>query len=424
MKYIFYISFILSLVSYGQQSWQAVPNVNSNTGNQRFDDVFFLNDNLGWAANGFYAAVFKTEDGGLTWSEQLSESSLGSSHYFRNIEFLNENIGFLGTLNGKFYKTIDGGTNWTLENSISPNPTAICGINTVGSNTVYGCGAYFTPAHIIKSTDSGNTWTYIDMSAYADALVEIKFLTETHGYAAGKNAIGGLILETLDGGSTWTEIYNSNIAGDYVWKLQILHSNQSVIFGAVTSVSPHPGKLIKSNDSGTTWNSFDAPETDIQAVGFINESQGWMGGHNTGFYETLDGGQSWNNLNVGSNLNRIFVLNETLAYASGTTVYKYTDQNLNTDDYEESSRIPLNVSINKNPVSNTLELSIGFESDDNLLIEIYNINGQFIKRLSREIITQPITKDYSFNVSDFSTGIYILNFHSNTGRSSLKFTKL
>ncbi len=87
----------------------------SNGNNQRFDDVFFLNNDLGWALNGSNAAVYKTTDGGDTWINQLSELTpiLPGNYYFRNIEFLNENIGFVGTLNGVFLKTVDGGTNWT-----------------------------------------------------------------------------------------------------------------------------------------------------------------------------------------------------------------------------------------------------------------------------------------------------------------------
>ena len=66
---------------------------------------------------------------------------------------------------------------WNLV-SISPNPAAICGLDCVGTSTVYGCGAYFGPAHVIKSTDSGDTWQFIDMSAYATALVDINFIDE------------------------------------------------------------------------------------------------------------------------------------------------------------------------------------------------------------------------------------------------------
>ncbi|MBL7559981.1 T9SS type A sorting domain-containing protein [Olleya sp. YSTF-M6] len=407
-----------------QTSWQPTPNSINNTNNQRFDDVFFLNDNLGWAANGFYAAVYKTTDGGLTWSEQLNQTDLGSSHYFRNIEFLDENIGFLGTLNGLFYKTIDGGVTWTSVTTIAPNPAAICGLDTVGTNTIYGCGAYFNPAFIIKSTDSGLTWQYIDMSVYADALVEIYFLNDTVGYVAGQNSNGGTLLKTEDGGNTWIEIYNSNTPGDYVWKIQVLESNTDYIFGAVESTTTALGKFIKSTDAGNTWFAADAPETQLQAVGFVSETHGWIGGHTTGFYETTDGGLTWTNLNIGNNLNRIFIVSSTLAYAAGTTIYKYTDQTLGTTDLAVKAKSPLQIKLTKNPVNDFLKFTIHFKANDNLLIELYNTNGKYLKRLTREhITTSNDNKNYSFNVKDLASGIYYLDFHNNSGRQTVKFIK-
>ena len=423
MRLIKFIFLLISLSSFSQ-TWQAIPNIDPNLNGQRFDDVFFLDENIGWAANGYYASVYKTMDGGLFWTEQLNQAMLGGDFYFRNIEFLNSDIGFLGTLNGTFLKTIDGGDTWTIVTNITPNPVAICGLDTVGASTIYGCGAYFSPAHIIKSNDRGATWEFIDMSSYADALVEIYFLDENIGFASGKNAGGATILKTIDGGSTWTEIYNSNIIGEYVWKLQVLENSPNVIFGAVESVSPILGKLIKSIDSGTTWSSFDAPETGIQAVGFISENHGWMGGHTTGFHETLDGGVSWTDLNVGSNLNRIVILNSTLAYASGAGIYKFTEESLSTESFIEAERESLNIHILNNPVTTNLEFSINFKKADNLLIELYDSSGRFIKRLTREIIdTSNYEKKYSFPIEDLASGIYIVDFHNNTGRESRKFIK-
>lgn len=423
MKLLQFLFFLFFISINAQSTWQPAPNAFSNPNGQRFDDVFFLDENVGWAANGFYARIYKTTDGGLTWSEQLNETDLPGGYYFRNIEFLNENIGFIGTLNGTFFKTIDGGLNWTEVTNISPNPNAICGIDAVGTSTIYGCGAYFNPAHIIKSTDSGDTWTFIDMSAYASALVEVLFLDENIGFAAGRNSNGGLILKTIDGGLTWAEIYNTNVSGEYVWKLQTLVGNTDIMFGAVSSVSPNNGKLIKSIDAGFNWNSFESVETEIQAVGFITENHGWMGGHTTGFQETLDGGQTWTDLNIGNNLNRIFIINSTTAYASGTTIYKYTEDTLGTEDLALGNYEHLEIKMFENPVESFLKFTINFESDDNILIELYDINGKFIKRLSRDIILQPILKTYNFNVSELSSGAYFIDFHNNSGRSSLKFIK-
>ena len=43
------------------QTWQPLTSILSNTisSNQRFDDVFFLNENLGWAANGYFQKYLK-----------------------------------------------------------------------------------------------------------------------------------------------------------------------------------------------------------------------------------------------------------------------------------------------------------------------------------------------------------------------------
>lgn len=404
------------------QTWEPLNGIPSNTlaSNQRFDDVFFLNANLGWAANGGFSEVFKTTDGGANWVSQVTGATLGSYHYFRNIEFLNENIGFLGTLNQKFYKTTDGGTTWSLVTNITPNPVAICGLDCAGTSTVYGCGAYFGPAFIIKSTDSGNTWQFIDMSAYANALVEINFIDENIGFVSGNNTTGGVILKTTDGGTTWTQILNTATNGDFVWKLQILNSNNNVIFGSVESAGPNPGRLAKSTNGGSTWTFQNAPEIIVQAVGFVDENHGWMGGHTTGFYETINGGTTWTNTGVGSNLNRIFFIGNT-AYASGRTIYKMSNI-VSSSDFTEQDRVNLDLKVAPNPVNDKLNIEINFLAEDHILIDLYDNTGKLVKKLIKEDITTIGIKKYSFDFP-YSSGTYFIDFHNNTGRQSSKVIK-
>ncbi len=419
MKILFFLFLLISNFLFSQ-TWQPLTSILVNGNNQRFDDVFFLNENLGWAANGYYSAVYKTIDGGANWSLQTTGALLGSPHYFRNIEFLDENIGFLGTLNQKFYKTIDGGTTWTLVTNITPNPQAICGLDCVGTSTVYGCGAYFTPAHIIKSTDSGNTWQFIDMSAYADALVDINFINENVGFVSGGNATGGVILKTTDGGVTWTQLLNTGTNGDYVWKLQFLNSNNNVLFGSIESAPPNIGRLAKSIDGGQNWTLHTAPENMIQAVGFLDENHGWMGGHTTGFYETFNGGASWTNTGIGSNLNRIFFVGN-IAYASGTTIYKMSSL-LSNSDFVEQNRIDLNIKVSPNPVADKLNIEIDFLAEDHILIDLYDNAGKLVKRLIKDDINSIGIKKYSFDFP-YSSGTYFIDFHTNTGRQSSKIIK-
>lgn len=428
MKKILFPVLLISVALQAQLQWRPLASSITNIDNQRFDDIFFINENLGWAANGAYAAVYKTTDGGATWTTQVTEQSLGGNYYFRNIEFLDENIGFLGTLNNLFLKTNDGGTNWVPVTNLPNNPGAICGLDAVGSSTIYGCGAYFSPAFIIKSSDSGETWTSKDMSAYATALVEILFLDENNGYASGADSTGGIVLKTTDGGENWTKIFSSNITGEYVWKLQILASNSNVIFGSVEANAPNNGRMIRSLDAGANWISKEVPYTSVQAVGFLTETHGWMGGYtstigtNFPFMETQDGGETWTDAGVGGNLNRIFFLSNNLAYASGATVYKFSEGSLSNDSFTESTRVPLNVKILPNPVKDKLNIAIEFTSNDHIVLEIYDATGKFIKSLKVDTIEKAGIKNYSFDFP-YASGAYLLNLHNDTGRQSVKFVK-
>ena len=258
------------------------------------------------------------------------------------------------------------------------------------------------------------------MSAYASALVEINFIDENIGFASGNNATGGVILKTTDGGTTWTQLLNTGTNGDYVWKLQILNSNNNVLFGSVEAVTPNPGRLAKSIDGGLTWTLQNAPESVVQAVGFLNENHGWMGGHTTGFYETLDGGATWTNTGVGSNLNRIFFIGNT-AYASGRTIYKMSSL-LSNSDFEEQDRTNLKVSVSPNPLSDKLNIEIDFLAEDHILIDLYDNTGKLVKKLIKDDINSIGIKKYTFDFP-YPSGTYFIDFHTNTGRQSSKIIK-
>ncbi|MEL6810769.1 MAG: T9SS type A sorting domain-containing protein [Bacteroidota bacterium] len=400
---------LISFIGYGQ-SWFELPNAPAGQG--RFDDVFFLNEDLGWAANGPSGRVYKTTDAGQNWQLQYTHPG-----YNRNIEFLDENIGFLGTLESIFYKTTNGGDTWE-QVSMSPNPNAICGLDAVGTSTVYGCGAWFSPAHVIKSTDAGENWTYKDMSAHAEALVEVLFIDELHGYVSGASDQGGIILETLDGGDSWTEIFNTNVQGDYIWKMQLMENN-TLIIGSVQSNSQ--GKLVRSADSGATWEVYNAPENFVQAVGFVTPQRGWMGGHNTGFHETNDGGQTWSDIGLGFSLNRFFFIDSSVAYCSGETIYKYEDE-FGISDFGGAKREDLKIVVAPNPVKDELVVEIHFEYTDNLLLDLYDLNGRWIKRLKRDQIPGPEIKRYTFDFN-YPAGSYFLDIHTNNGRRTRSLIK-
>ncbi|MCT4647306.1 MAG: YCF48-related protein [Carboxylicivirga sp.] len=124
------------------------------------------------------------------------------------------------------------------------------------------------------------------------------------GYAAGTEFHGsvdapGIILKTTDSGDTWTQIYPKSGA-DYVPAITcVWFVNENVGYAGVAN------SLIKTTDGGQTWaevtNLPDNTNLVITFVEFYNENTGIVqalreqGGD---FYITRDGGASWTKANT------------------------------------------------------------------------------------------------------------------------------
>ncbi len=87
-----------------------------------FDILILLDGSTGWICGEYlglphYASVFKTTNGGTTWTEE----PLGTDETMQGIFFTDElngwTVGNNGNNDGAIYHTTDGGNNWTSENA-------------------------------------------------------------------------------------------------------------------------------------------------------------------------------------------------------------------------------------------------------------------------------------------------------------------
>ena len=261
MKVIFSLTLFLFIYNISAQSpWLAT----TSTLISRYDDISFISPDTGWAAGGSNGFISHTTNGGATWLIQKNlPGSYPSGGYVRSIEFADKNIGFAGGLEfsgqNVFFKTTDGGVNWTdISSVITGTNRGICGICCVNTNVTYAVGVFSTPAYVLKTTNGGLTWTQINMSAYAGSLVDVQFIDANNGYVTGQsniNSEGALILKTTDGGVTWTKVFTSNISGEYVWKIQNLNGTNwyASIEAAVLPLATTNNVFLKSVDGGNTW---------------------------------------------------------------------------------------------------------------------------------------------------------------------------
>ncbi|GMQ81014.1 MAG: hypothetical protein BMS9Abin05_0444 [Rhodothermia bacterium] len=316
--------------------------------NRRHDDVAFINESEGWIVN-LEGKVYGTKDGGSSWELLHNNLFVG----FRSVAFANDRIGYLGTLSpgSVLLQTFDGGRNWiNLTDRIKgTTPQSICGLWAVDENTIYGVGAFFGGPWLVKSTDGGVTWTSKVVGAGAKTLVDVYFKNRDEGYAVGGTADTGdglrgnaVVLRTTDGGSNWTQVHqtnhSSNVGGEWGWKI----SFPSELVGYVSleytgNNKNEPAKYLKTVDGGLTWTEHHIPGSTqvsgLQGIGFITENIGWASGRGQTSV-TIDGGTTWQQIaaynpetnpngELDGRTNRIFVLNNTLAYAVGKYTYKF-----------------------------------------------------------------------------------------------------
>jgi photosystem II stability/assembly factor-like uncharacterized protein len=298
------------------------------------DDLFFVTPSLGWIISsycdldGCYGDIWKTTDGGDSWSLKASFNM-----YLRSLGFLDSLNGWVGTVfddDSVLYRTTDGGTTWSLVTNIpEPKPKGICGISVVNDSVMYASGRFFGPARMIKTTDRGTSWTSFDMSPYAGALIDCKFFSQDSGFVVGSSSADydtghARILFTSDGGNTWTTPYAGSRAGELGWKIHFL--TRTIGYVSLEKFSSGNTYYLKTTDGGLTWNDqlFLNFEYDIQGIGFVSESLGWLGGWGGDTYETTDEGASWHLAGFGNIINRFRFINDTLAYAVGLSVYKYS----------------------------------------------------------------------------------------------------
>ncbi len=106
------------------------------------------------------------------------------------------------------------------------------------------------------------------------------------GFAVGQS---GTVLKTTDGGASWNQINISiaELSTTDLYTARAISSTKIIIAG-------EGGAIYSSSDTGTTWTTSTSGTTQLlNAMSFVDSSNGWIGGENRTLLKTTNGGSTW-----------------------------------------------------------------------------------------------------------------------------------
>jgi photosystem II stability/assembly factor-like uncharacterized protein len=222
------------------------------------ENLIFAGDGGSNSGNGGNAKIWKTTNGGTSWTTILTTG--GSNGYINGIVFSRTmpNFGVIQsdppTGDGQPYwiaKTTDGGNNWIVTNAPGvAGSSAILRTVMVIDNLFYGFGTY--PAgNVYFTTDGGATWNFPN-SGVGKYSIPTGFAfssDKTYGITVEASSLPN-IKRTTNGGVNWSWINTGgDVTGYFSRMIWVYGTSTCYLTGEVGS----GGTIKKSVDNGATW---------------------------------------------------------------------------------------------------------------------------------------------------------------------------
>jgi photosystem II stability/assembly factor-like uncharacterized protein len=264
----------------GGQTWRQIPDQFKN----KIRSVWFVDPQQGWALT-IDRNILHTSDGGASWTLQRKagtvklrlpgnkrQPEMDQPEQIEQIHFIDSAHGWawgggrkdeFSEQPGIFLTTIDGGQHWNeIPYPFDQNAMAVFFLDSdhAWASTM---GASF-----YKTTDGGLNWTKAQTKLPEDVFRSIFFTSQNDGWIVGRS---GRIAKTTDSGRTWRKMYE--IKDEF--KMQDIFFSDQKHGWAVGD----EGAVLYTPDAGESWIKVDVPvPARFMNVVFLNDRAGWAVG--------------------------------------------------------------------------------------------------------------------------------------------------
>lgn len=220
-------------------------------------------------AVGSLGAAVRTMDGGATWA-----SITPGSDTLRGVFALNTSDIYAVGSSATLYKSSNGGTSWTKQNTTLSTTTTLYGVWASGPNDVWAVGA---SGSIVRSSDGGTTWIKLTPPA-STTLNAVWGSGPNDVYFAGE---GGTVWRTTSSGASFTPLL-TNVTNSLTG---IWGSGADNVYVVGSS-----GTVLRTTNSGTSFSKMGTPDssTTLYGVWGSGTSVYFVGSSGT-VWRTLDG---------------------------------------------------------------------------------------------------------------------------------------
>ena len=338
------------------------------------ESIFFCDEKIGYAAQR-NRTISKTVDGGKNWI-QIMKDTLSSSADNYDVQFINENVGFVVGRAAKnisaYYKTTDGGQSWSTQIGNLPNELNSLHFFDESNGVVVG-----DLSVIFYTEDAGDTWlkSTVNSAPVGDQdYNEVEFLNGTFGLACGD-----ALIKSTDAGKTWEHIAIANFSSTI---------EDCKIVDELTWYLTGSKFLLKTTDGGLTWEDI----IDLEVVTIPT--------NNAIFVDSL--GYPW----IAGGNSEIFTLSPKVS------VKQINNFQISGFSLEHNYPNPFNP-------STKIQYSIPESVHQNVTLKVFDMLGQEVATLVNQLQKKG-TYEVEFNATNLSSGVYIYTLKNSSHTFSRK----